>query len=160
MTRHGPVPQPAIVLVERQFGAFPTDRRSCWLWTGPVNSRGYGRVSVQVRPGFRRWRFTHRVTYEHFIGPIPAGLVLDHKECDTSLCCNPWHLLPTSNRQNILRGNGLSARRARQTHCKRGHEFTPENTAVSLRGQRNCRTCKNERRRLGYVDPLTVELDS
>ena len=36
-----------------------------------------------------------------------------------------------------------------QTHCKRGHEFTPENTVVRSNGYWICRTCKraNERSR-------------
>jgi late competence protein required for DNA uptake (superfamily II DNA/RNA helicase) len=32
--------------------------------------------------------------------------------------------------------------RARQTHCKRGHEFTPENTIVARNGTRHCRECR------------------
>ena len=32
--------------------------------------------------------------------------------------------------------------RARSTHCRRGHEMTPENTYVFPNGQRTCRTCK------------------
>jgi hypothetical protein len=31
------------------------------------------------------------------------------------------------------------------THCKRGHEFTPENTYVQPNGRRVCRTCKRLR---------------
>lgn len=31
-----------------------------------------------------------------------------------------------------------------QTHCIRGHEYTPENTVIKTSGTRNCRTCKNE----------------
>ncbi len=37
-----------------------------------------------------------------------------------------------------------------RTHCKRGHEFTPENTRTTEQGGRACRTCAqeyNERRR-------------
>lgn len=30
-----------------------------------------------------------------------------------------------------------------QTHCKRGHEFTPENTYVQKNGSRQCRACVN-----------------
>lgn len=33
----------------------------------------------------------------------------------------------------------------RPTHCKRGHEFTPENTLAHVNGKRRCRTCFNWR---------------
>lgn len=36
---------------------------------------------------------------------------------------------------------------AQQTHCKRGHEFTPENTYVKPDGRRTCRTCMRIRDR-------------
>jgi hypothetical protein len=29
-----------------------------------------------------------------------------------------------------------------KTHCKRGHEFTPENTYLRSGGKRNCKTCR------------------
>ena len=32
--------------------------------------------------------------------------------------------------------------RAKKTHCKRGHEFTEENTYIDARGRRVCRACK------------------
>jgi hypothetical protein len=35
------------------------------------------------------------------------------------------------------------AKRRAQTHCKRGHEFTPENTYIASKGERCCRTCMN-----------------
>jgi hypothetical protein len=33
---------------------------------------------------------------------------------------------------------------AERTQCRRGHEYTQDNTYVDKRGQRNCRTCKIE----------------
>jgi hypothetical protein len=33
------------------------------------------------------------------------------------------------------------SQRKRQTHCKHGHEFTPENTRVASNGTRHCRAC-------------------
>jgi HNH endonuclease len=33
------------------------------------------------------------------------------------------------------------------THCGNGHEYTPENTYTSPRGERICRTCNRERQR-------------
>lgn len=45
---------------------------------------------------------------------------------------------------------GFGNRGSRATHCKRGHEYTPENTRVrrsgSGREKRDCRTCQRERR--------------
>lgn len=32
-----------------------------------------------------------------------------------------------------------------KTHCKHGHEFTPENTRVTARGERECLRCRRER---------------
>ena len=34
-----------------------------------------------------------------------------------------------------------------KTHCRRGHERTPENTRISTRGARECRICRNESKR-------------
>lgn len=31
-----------------------------------------------------------------------------------------------------------------KTHCKRGHEFAPENTRLDGKGRRYCRTCQRE----------------
>lgn len=38
----------------------------------------------------------------------------------------------------------------RPTHCKHGHEWTPENTITNVR-QRLCRTCVNVRKRRWYA---------
>jgi group I intron endonuclease len=46
----------------------------------------------------------------------------------------------------------IAAQRA-QTHCKLGHEFTPENTGRNSKGGRICRICKNTRERK-YYGPL------
>lgn len=35
---------------------------------------------------------------------------------------------------------------AAKTHCKQGHEYTPENTGRRLNGQRWCRACNNAAR--------------
>lgn len=37
----------------------------------------------------------------------------------------------------------IAERRRAATHCKRGHEFTPENTYIH-HGRRRCRTCKRD----------------
>lgn len=35
-----------------------------------------------------------------------------------------------------------AAARSALTHCKHGHEFTPENTYIKPNGYRNCRKCR------------------
>ena len=108
---------------------------TCWLWTGTINDQGYG-IS-------RRHFRAHRIAYELLVGPIPDGLQLDHL-CRVRNCVNPDHLEPVTARTNTRRGVGFAAQRAAQTHCKREHEFTEENTYIRRNGTRLCRTCAKE----------------
>jgi len=59
---------------------------ACWLWTGLKNRKGYGRLFVCGRN-----LASHRMAYEMFVGPIPAGLWVCHS-CDVPSCVNPSHL--------------------------------------------------------------------
>jgi hypothetical protein len=55
---------------------------------------------------------------------------------------------PTANQLDALR-NGRN-KNANKTHCKHGHEYTPENTyRQGKRGGRFCRECHLSRRRNG-----------
>jgi hypothetical protein len=83
--------------------------------------------------------------------------VLDHTCHDTSCekgascphraCVNPAHLEPVTHAVNIRRGNGLAAKAARKTHCKRGHPLSGQNLLVDSRGARQCRSCQRLRDR-------------
>jgi len=44
-----------------------------------------------------------------------------------------------------LGGVASGAKRRAMTHCKNGHEFTPENTGLTKEGWRRCRACHRER---------------
>lgn len=47
-------------------------------------------------------------------------------------------------RVNVLRGSAPTADNHRKTHCRKGHDYSPENTRI-YRGSRYCRTCERER---------------
>jgi hypothetical protein len=109
----------------------------CWVYRGALTPKGYGRTNLR-----RRSIPTHRFVYSMLVGPVPDDLTIDHL-CRNRACCNPAHLEPVTNRENVLRGVGPTAKNARKTHCIRGHEFTPENT-YGYEGYpgRGCRICR------------------
>jgi hypothetical protein len=76
-------------------------------------------------------------------------LHLDHL-CRVRHCVNPEHLEPVTPGENTRRSPiHISVIRAARTHCKQGHEFTPENTYRHGPGLRwrSCRACGADRKR-------------
>lgn len=137
---------------EAQFWSH-VDRGSgeCWEWTGYCDPNGYGKTHYLRDQG--AGGYAHRVAFIYVKGPIGAGLTLDHL-CRNPSCVNPDHLEAVTLRENVLRSPlTVAGINARKTHCIRGHEFSPENTALHSRGRgRRCRTCTREKQR-GYIAP-------
>lgn len=87
------------------------------------------------------------MAYIAFNGPIPDDLDLDHL-CRNPPCWNPAHLEPVTHRENAHRSplNQANWQAVREiTHCPQGHEYTPENTAISASGSRRCRECERQK---------------
>jgi hypothetical protein len=145
-TRQRPAPERFWEKVNKASGQF-WDGTECWQWIGATKPRGYGNFC----PHRTRTMQAHRFAYELLVGPIPAGLELDHL-CDNPGCVNPAHLEPKTTRANGLRSAGASAVNARKTHCPKGHPYDAANTIRLGSGQRLCRTCNKERGRAKRVN--------
>lgn len=116
----------------------------CVLWIGASDKKGYGMFWANGKG----WR-AHRFSYVLAHGELSEELTIDHL-CRVPGCVNPHHLEAVSSKTNTLRGYGISAQNKRKTHCKRGHEFTPENTRTQpyRNGlKRECRKCYLDRER-------------
>jgi len=112
----------------------------CWPYIGHCNSFGYGlhqHNGKQIR--------AHRLALYEKSGPAPTDKPFALHSCDNPPCCNPAHLRWGSQADN--NADKLSRGRhhhATATHCKRGHEFSSENTRTT-KGKRECLTCERIR---------------
>jgi hypothetical protein len=159
---------------EAEFIAYCKSRtvvtdKGCWEWQGSTENfrnikpgqRGYSMTSFRSkRVRLHRWSLAHKLGR-----PIAPKMQAGHS-CDNPPCWNPDHLYETTNQQNHIDGgkrgrmNGQS-----KTHCKHGHEFTPENTYWSRRYTvngvvgmiRNCRECSRIKCRQYWKDGRALQ---
>lgn len=105
--RKPPTPVIDRLLRKREIGA-----DGCW--TANVLDNGHGYRTIADSSGKKH--YVHRLAYEHFRGPIPSGMEIDHL-CRNRACFNPEHLEPVTRAENGRRAreaNGLPEK------CRRG----------------------------------------
>ncbi len=106
----------------------------CWLWSGPLNTWGYGAFYSNGRT-----LSAHRAAWETANGPVPDGLFVLH-HCDRRMCCNPAHLYlgtqADNMRDKVVRGRYRNAQMM-QTAARCGHPFDAHDGR-----QRYCASCR------------------
>ena len=127
---------------------------TCWIWEGARQSDGYGTLASGTRLN-KSWRTikTHRFSFELVNGSIPAGMEVCH-HCDNPPCVRPDHLFLGTHQDNVADRDRKKRHWVRdgagrlplKSHCRNGHEYTPENTLIrwhESRGAniRHCREC-------------------
>jgi hypothetical protein len=98
------------------------DFTSCWIWFGQRDKYGYGIIN-SLDGHF----FVHRIMYKRYKKDLPDDLIIRHK-CDNSNCCNPDHLIPGTQAQNMQDAaqRGRTARGSRSNMARLNEEQVQE----------------------------------
>ena len=114
------------ILAKLVMGPF----EECWIWTGPTNTKGYGKVWHDSK-----YHTAHSWFYEFFTGS-KAQIPMMHS-CDNKLCCNPYHLRHGTHKENMEDAVRRGIRGRAQKLTKADVEFIRNSTdttkALALR---------------------------
>ena len=124
-------------------------KTECWPWTGPALPFGHG-----TWDGPYGKTTAHRYAWALANAGMPAsGAVIRHR-CDNPICCNPDHLEPGSQEENVRDMIERGRASFTDTLCRNGHDRTPDNILTKADGTRRCKECSRAQqaeRRKGYV---------
>lgn len=70
--------------------------KSCWPWMRARNDYGYGSFELGQFGNI----YSHRLAYAFKAGGLQIGEQVRHS-CDNPPCCNPWHLLGGTVKDNV-----------------------------------------------------------
>lgn len=111
----------------------------------PTVQQPSGHLHVSLYRERKRYhRAVHRAVLEAFVGPCPDGMEACHRDgnpANNSVENLYWGTRASNVADSLRHGTHFWAKR---THCKNGHEFTPENTFDRGNGRRGCYTCNRK----------------
>lgn len=114
----------------------------CWPWLASGLKNGRGRIWIEGKM---------------ILAPRVAKIIADRRwpepdklachSCDNPNCCNPAHIWWGTVQENTrdAADKGLLYKPQQRTHCRRGHELTPDNRLTGA--NRGCRKCASERQK-------------
>lgn len=79
-----------------RFWSFVLKTEDCWIWTGGLTDKGYGRIKLDGK-----MRRAHVVSYLLLVGPLDDEDTLDHS-CLLRTCVRPGHLEPMTDAENTI----------------------------------------------------------
>lgn len=112
---------------------------ACWPWTGCLNHKGYGVITINWKS-----ELVHRIALESVIGKLDKGQCSLHR-CDRPVCCNPSHLFAgtkgDNNKDASEKGRSASGdRNGSRTHPEKvpigessGSSKITENQVIEMR---------------------------
>lgn len=111
---------------------------------GAIGDRGYLLYTL-CRDGSRKTSKGHRIVALAFLGEPPVGKnMVCHYDGDPSnnhVSNLRWGNHQLNHADSERHGTAAKVKGSRQSHCKRGHEMTPENS-YEWRSKRRCRKCR------------------
>lgn len=132
------------IMEKLQLNSKKDELTGCLLWQGGMDSGGYGWISIG-----HETITVHRISavINLKLNPLDKTQWALHKlNCPNRNCWNPEHLYVGSRQENN-RDRYFSNPR---THCKQGHEYTPENTYFYKSGSKACLECQRQYRKARY----------
>lgn len=95
---------------------FKPTASGCLLWTGCLNSQGYGCFALVATRADQRIELAHRISWAFAQGEMPPAELLVRHSCDVRSCINPEHLSLGSVQDNsddmVSRGRSLTGERS------------------------------------------------
>lgn len=98
---------PSKPAVERFMSKVRKESTGCWIWVGSIDRKGHPQFESKIPQHF---------SYAHFVGPVPAGMIIK-RTCGNRLCCCPSHLVLDQ------RGSGAKAHVTLRADLSNGAEI-------------------------------------